>query len=86
MSENTSPRIVFTPTQLSKTTKPQWYNLSFAITKFFNQMASQSKTTMFKEEGQLPLIHWQPRGRAINMASMKLQTNKDKLTRNHLCH
>lgn len=41
-------------------------------------MASQSKTTMFKEEGQLPLIHWQPRGRAINMASMKLQTNKDK--------
>lgn len=47
-------------------------------------MASQSKTTMFKEEGQLPLIHWQPRGRA--MASMKLQTNKDKLTRTHLCH
>lgn len=42
-------------------------------------MASQSKTTTFKEEGQLPLIHWQPRGRAINMASMKLQTNKDKL-------
>lgn len=40
-------------------------------------MASQSKTTMFKE-GQLPLIHWQPRGRAINMASIKLQTNKDK--------
>lgn len=41
-------------------------------------MASQSKTTMFEEEGQLPLIHWQPRGRAINMASMKLQPNKDK--------
>lgn len=33
---------------------------------------------MFEEEGQLPLIHWQPRGRAINMASMKLQPNKDK--------